>query len=155
MLTISGRAVGSRRPLFADWAVPLPPRPGGGGGDDGSGGGSGGGGGGFTLRDLIALVVRAEVAAFRDRQEKRRLEAVLSAADIAGGAEKGRIDPGGRDLGQTVDEDAAVAAALTAFEDGLYLVALDGEEQRDLDKQIFPTPDSRVTFVRLVMLAGG
>jgi hypothetical protein len=34
-------------------------------------------------------------------------------------------------------------------------VILDGREQRNLDEQIFPSPDSHVTFLRLVMLAGG
>ena len=41
------------------------------------------------------------------------------------------------------------------IEDGLYLVVVDGVEQRSLDSQVFVNPDSRVTFVRLVMLAGG
>jgi hypothetical protein len=44
---------------------------------------------------------------------------------------------------------------LQAFEDGLYLVVLDGQEQRSLDAQLFLQPDSRVAFVRLTMLAGG
>lgn len=48
----------------------------------------------------------------------------------------------------------AIGTALRAFEDGLYLVILDGKEQRDLDEQVFPGPDSHVTFLRLVMLAG-
>jgi len=61
---------------------------------------------------------------------------------------------GGTDLGQNVDEEQAVGAALQAFEDGLYLVVLDGAEQRDLDKQVFLHADSRITFVRLAMLSG-
>jgi hypothetical protein len=44
---------------------------------------------------------------------------------------------------------------LQAFEDGLFLVILDGEEQRELDSQIFLQADSHVVFVRMVMLAGG
>ena len=62
---------------------------------------------------------------------------------------------GGRNLKQKVDEEDAVGAALQAFEDGLYLVVLDGEEQRELDREVYLQPDSRVTFVRLAMLAGG
>jgi hypothetical protein len=57
-------------------------------------------------------------------------------------------------LHQSVDPGQAVAAALLAFEDGLYLVILDGEEQRELDRQIFLQADSHMVFVRLVMLAG-
>jgi hypothetical protein len=62
---------------------------------------------------------------------------------------------GGRDLDQKVDADEAVATALEAFEDGLYLVVVDGQELRNLDAQVFLQPDSRVAFVRLTLLAGG
>jgi hypothetical protein len=58
-LTISGKAIGARRPLFADWSVPLPP--------------DWGDAGGRTLRDLIGCVVRSEVRAFRDRQSERQV----------------------------------------------------------------------------------
>lgn len=43
-LTTSGKALGSRRPLFADWSIPFLPQ----WRDEG----------GLTLRDLIARVVR-------------------------------------------------------------------------------------------------
>jgi hypothetical protein len=141
MLTISGKALGKKKPLFADFSIPFPP-------DLGDGGA-------LTLRDLLDRVVRAEVAAFGQRQEERRLVRALSSGEIEKGAVRGKIDAGGRDLKQAVDPDAAVATALEAFEDGLYLVVVDGQEQRDLDAQVFLRPDSRVAFVRLVMLAGG
>ena len=38
---------------------------------------------------------------------------------------------------------------------GLYLTVIDGQEQRSLDTQVFLQTDSRIAFVRLVMLAGG
>jgi hypothetical protein len=142
MITIEGKALGQRRPLFEDWSIPLPPE-------------SGEGGGGLTLRDLIARVVRAEVAAFRDRQHERRLARAFSAAEIERGAALGKVDMGGRELDQAVDEDQAVAAALQAFEDGIYLVVVDGEDFRDLDRAVYLRPDSRVTFLRLALLAGG
>ena len=141
MLTIQGKALGRKRPLFADWSVPFPP-------DLGEGGA-------LTLRELIARIVRAEVQAFRQRQQERRLLRALTASDIEKGVVKGKVDMGGHDLGQKVDEEEAVGVALQAFEDGLYLVVVDGEERRDLDAQVFLRPDSRVTFVRLTMLAGG
>jgi hypothetical protein len=64
------------------------------------------------------------------------------------------VDSGGRELHQDVNPGDAVATALQAFEDGIYLVILDGEEQRDLDREVHLQPDSRLVFVRLVMLAG-
>ncbi len=141
MITIAGRAVGKKRKLFDDFSVPLPPSEGGGGGPD-------------TLRQLITRIVLFEVAAFRDRQEKRRLEIVLSPKQIDAGLQRGEIDSGGRELNQSVEDDHAVGTALQAFEDGLYLVIIDAREYRNLDEIIYLQPDSTVTFVRLVFLAG-
>ena len=153
-ILVSGKTVGRRKPLFDDFSVPLPP--GGEGRDDD------GGEGGMTLRDLVARVVRHEVAAFQDRQARRAFVRALSAREIDRGVEAGKVDPGGRepgrdaapDAGSDVDPEQAVAVALQGFEDGLYLVVLDGQEQRDLDAQVYPGPDSKITFVRLVFLAG-
>lgn len=141
MLTISGKALGRKKPLFADFSVPFPPEL--------------GQGGEITLRDLIERVVRHEVEAFAQRQEERKLLHALTAREIEESAAKGKIDMGGRDMKQKVDVDEAIGTALQAFEDGLYLVVVDGQEQRSLDSQVFLKPDSRLAFVRLVMLAGG
>lgn len=139
-ITISGKALGKKKPLFADWSIPFPPE--------------WGDGDHLTLRELITRIVIAEVTAFKERREERRLARVLSVAEIERGMEDGKVDSGGRELDQDVEEESAVAVALQAFEDGLYLVVIDGDEQRDLDAQIFLRPDSRVTFVRLIFLAG-
>ena len=53
-----------------------------------------------------------------------------------------------------MDAEAAVGAALQGFEDGLYLVIVDGVEQRSLDSQVYLTADSRLVFLRLTFLAG-
>ena len=142
MITINGKTVGRKKPLFADWSIPFPPdlRP---GGDR------------LTLRDLITRIVRAEVEAFRQRQHDRQFLRALTEKEIADAAGKGKVDMGGRKLQQAVDDEAAVGTALQAFGDGLYLVIVDGEEQAELDREVHLQPDSRVTFVRLVMLAGG
>lgn len=141
-LTIQGKQLGSKRPLFPDLSMPYPP-------DLGRRGGR------TTLRDLVDEIVRQEVAAFREQQEERRLVQVLSQADITKGAQQGKIDSGGRDLKQDVDADAAVATAFQAFEDGLYYVFVDDQQQIELDATLYLKPDSTVTFVRLVALAGG
>jgi hypothetical protein len=141
MLLISGKALGRKKPLFADFSIPFPPEL--------------GDGGAVSLRDLIERVVRHEVEAFKQRQEDRKLVHALTARQIDEGASRGKIDMGGRDLKQQVDAEEAVGTALEAFEDGLYLVVVDGVEQKNLDHQVFLNPDSRIAFVRLVMLAGG
>ena len=140
---ISGRGLGKRqRKLFEDFSIPLPPD-------------CGDGGDGLTLRDLIARIVSGEVDAFIKRQEARRLTKVLSPRQIEQAAERGKIDMGGsgEPAGQ-VDLTAAIQTAHQAFEDGLYLVVIDGIEQRDLDARVYFHADSHVTFVRLTFLAG-
>jgi hypothetical protein len=141
MLTLSARALGRRKPLVPDWQVPWPPE-------------QDGGGEPLTLRELITKIVLEEVEAFQKRQEQRKLVRILTEREIEAGLEKGRVDSGGRDLHQKVDPEEAVATALQAFEDGIYLVVLDGEEQRDLDREVHVKPESQLVFVRLVMLAG-
>jgi hypothetical protein len=141
-MLVETRILGKKARPLDGWSVPLEPP------FDGDGDG------GLTLRDLIARIVRSEVAAFESRARARRFVRVLSDQEIARGAAAGRVDMGGRPVNGAVDEEAAVGAALQGFEDGLYLVILDGQEQRDLDRQVFPTPDSRIVFLRLTFLAG-
>jgi hypothetical protein len=140
-ITVSGKALGSRRPLFADFSVPLPP-------DDF------GGGEGLTLRDLISLIVAAEVRAYEQRREERRLDRVFTADRIERDLERGRVSPEGRESAPVPPEDEAIATALLAFEDGLYIVAIDGKEHRELDAPVLLSAQSRITFIRLVFLAG-
>lgn len=145
MLTIRGRALGSRRTLFDDFSIPPP--------DDL------GDGGPLTLRDLIEHIVRREISAFERREAARRLDRVLSGRQIDAGVERGKVSAEGRDPKlfakmPHVDPDDAVRTALIAFEDGLYLVVIDEHEYRSLDDIVRLDPDSRITFLRLTFLAG-
>jgi hypothetical protein len=141
-MTIVAKQVGRRQHLFPDYALPYPP-------DFAATGGR------LALRDFINHVVRAEVAAFHQRQEERRLFRALTAAEIDAGAARGRVDPGGRAPEGEVDVEEAVATALQAFVDGIYFVFIDGVQQTDLEATVLVAPQSTVTFVRLVALAGG
>lgn len=145
-MLIAGKSLGSRRKLFEDFSIPLPPdwR------DD-----SGGGGGGVTLRDVIERVVRDEVRAFQKRQTDRQLVKALTSKEIETAAEKGKIEMGASEVGiQKVDPEQAVETALVAFEDGLYLVVIDGNQFTDLDSAVFLNDNSQLTFVRLTLLTG-
>ena len=104
------------------------------------------------MRDLIARVVRSEVGAFEKREQARRLLRVLSESETADGAARGKVDSGGRPPTGPADADTAVGAALQGFVDGLYLVILDGIEQRDLDRQVYLTAESKLVFLRLTFL---
>jgi len=141
-MLITTKSLGSRKPLFADFSVPLPPD-----WENGDGG--------RTLRDLIEQVVRHEVRAFEKRQADRQFVRALTAAEIEEGIEKGKVEMGGSDVGvQEVDEDEAVSAAWVAFEDGIYLVVIDEKQYKDLDAAVFLKDESRLTFIRLTMLSG-
>jgi hypothetical protein len=141
MLTITGKSVGGKKPLFADFSVSPPDLR----GDDG-----------ITLRELIGHIVRNEVAAFKKRQRDRLLFRALSAQQIDSAVERGKVEMGGSEVQpQDVDPEVAVGMAIQAYEDGLYFVVIDGEQTREIDRQIFLRPDSQITFIRLTLLAGG
>lgn len=144
-MLVAAKILGSKKKLFADFSIPLPP----------SWNDKGGGDGGITLADVIEKVVRYEVQAFRKRQSDRQFMRALTAAEIETGTEKGKVTMGASEVGiQHVDEDQAVQAALVAFEDGLYLVVIDEQQFHCLDQSVYLTDDSRLTFIRLTMLSG-
>ena len=141
-ILVEGKVIGHKRPLFTDWHIELPPI-------DKNNGGS------LKLRDLIRSIVDKEVDAFKSRQEERRLARVMSRQEIAQGAERGKVDPGERNLEQSVDNEEAVAVALQAFQDGLYFVFIDEVQQTNLDSEVFLKTNSKVVFLRLTALVGG
>jgi hypothetical protein len=141
MLTVSAQAIGQRKPICDSFSVPPPPAV--------------TTGGTVTLRQLLDHVVRNEVAAFKTRQAERRLLKALTAGQIDAGLAAGKVTAGGSELDQKVDPDAAVATAIEAFADGLFLVVVDDAEVKELDAPLPLTADSKLTFVRLTMLAGG
>ena len=144
MIHVKAKMVGKRRPLVPNWAVPIP--------EDIETKNR------ATLRELISLVVIAEVEAFEDRQAERRFMRVLSKSQIENAAQRGKVDAAKAPAAMTdvvVDREQALSNALTAFEDGLYYVFLNEVQIETLDQPIFLTAGSQVTFLRLVPLAGG
>ena len=110
----------------------------------------------ITVRDLLETVVRHEVAAFGARQEARTVLQTLSPAQIAEGVAKGKVDSGGREGEvQPVNADESVKVALQSFEDGLYYVLVNDDQKASLSDSFAVTRETRVTFLRLVALAGG
>ncbi|MEM9803881.1 MAG: hypothetical protein AAF959_01265 [Cyanobacteria bacterium P01_D01_bin.56] len=141
-IQVEANVVGRRRPLLTDWAVPLPPE-------------IETGGNPFTLRDLITCVVHAEVDAFHTRQAEQTLQRVLTKDAIAEGLTQGKVIAGEREFEHPVDANFALDTAILGFIDGLYYVFLDDVQQEDLDATVHLTPNSCLTFIRLVALVGG
>ena len=141
-LTVEGKVVGQKRPIFTDWHIELPPV------EENNGDR-------LRLRDLITSIVVKEVDAFITRQEERKLARVMSRQEIEQGVESGKVDAGERDLGQKVNTANAIAMALQAFEDGLYFVFIDEVQQTHLDSEVFLKANSKVIFLRLTALVGG
>jgi len=108
-----------------------------------------------TLCALIEAIVREQVGSFRDRQQSRRLLHILTEKQMAAGVEAGKLAFGGDDLDQAVDVDAAIDAACTAFQDGLFFVFLDGAQVMTLNETVELGSSTEALFVRLVPLAGG
>jgi hypothetical protein len=143
MLAIQGRTLNRKEPLFPEFSVQLPPE-------------VERGASGITLRALLARIVRQQVEAFDARQSERQFLRALTERQIQAAAQKGKVAPGESEVPRVaLDLDVAVGTACQAFEDGLFLVFLDELEQKQLDAQVYPKPDSRLMFVRLSMLVGG
>ncbi len=54
-----------------------------------------------------------------------------------------------------ISPQAEVQKALVAFERGSYMVLIDGKRMERLDEQITFAPGTKVTFLRVMPLAGG
>lgn len=109
----------------------------------------------LPLKAFLTRIVLQEVEAFKLRQEERKLERVLSPAQLSEAAARGKVDMGGRDLTQALDPGAAVETALLAFEDGIFYVFVDEVQIETLATPITLYPYSHVLILRLVPLVGG
>jgi hypothetical protein len=103
----------------------------------------------ITLRDLIRLRVREEVARYNLRPV---------------GEFRGMVQPDGATVGRTgftmpaprpLDWERQAEAAIDAFLRNGFFVLVDGRQVTDLDAQIQLTETLDVGFVRLTPLVGG
>ena len=111
-----------------------------------------------TLRLASERVTAAEII------RARVLAEVRSYNDAPGGEFQGLVQPedsekvlNGYRLRKRhrLDPEAQCASALTAFESNGFFMLVDDQQVAELDQPIVITPDSRVTFVKLVPLVGG
>ena len=102
-----------------------------------------------TVRELIRSRVHQEVKDYNAQQS---------------GVFQGLIQPSEAELavngyklkkGRMIDWHKQFDAALAAFQSNQVLLLVDDRQVEDLDEQITVTPQTRVTFLKLVLLVGG
>lgn len=101
----------------------------------------------LTLRDIIRLRVQQEVARFNEA-DFEMFEGLVEPE------ESERILNGVRTR-PVLDCQKQFAKAITAFKGNGFLVLLDDCQIMDLDEPLHVTAQSKITFLRLVPLAGG
>ncbi|MEM7127272.1 MAG: hypothetical protein AAF702_13150 [Chloroflexota bacterium] len=141
-LLINARRLGQQQPLVSDTPLSYPPT-------------LQQEAGLIRLRDLISHIVIEEVQAFEQRQSEHRFYQVMTASQIVQGSAKGKIFVETRKEQQSVDCAEAVANALQALQDGLFFFFIDDIQYADLNEELFIKPNSTITLLRLVALAGG
>ena len=107
-----------------------------------------------TLKDLIAAVVDTEVSAYNSKRMDTVVTHFLTEEELEGDARRGKIGFGRMASGQKADCEKARAAALQAYEDGLFRVFVNGDEQSSLEAEAAVSEGDTLTFVRLAFLSG-
>lgn len=132
-MTLHLRRLGKRRVRTLDYALPARPA---------------------TLRALIAACVRVEVDRYNIGQLDAEVLPYLLPADIGAQAPTGKVTTGEVAEPGFAEAETAIERAVLAWEDGLFVVFVDGGEVRELDGPLELTGESEVAFLRMTFLAG-
>lgn len=108
-----------------------------------------------SLRELLTLLVRHELAAYERRRQASRVLRVLTTAELVRGVDHGVYGRESRAVPAPPPEEQAVVRAIEAFGDGLFFVFVDDVQVEDLDAPFTINADSTLRLVLLVALAGG
>lgn len=107
-----------------------------------------------SLRDVIQQIVCAQVDAYNRKAVDQPIFHYLSSEAIEDEAETGKVGFGDRRNSEVADVGEAIEAAMKAFEDGIYRVFIEEDEQTDLDVPLVIKDGAKLTFIRFTMLAG-
>jgi hypothetical protein len=107
-----------------------------------------------TLRELIDVITRQEVAAYNARGTDNMLVNFLTDESIAAKATVGKVEFGRLYSENKADPDKSSQAAIQGFEDGLFRVLVGETEASELDGQVSIKDGDTLTFIRLAFLAG-
>lgn len=108
-----------------------------------------------TLENFLRLVVRQEVIAYTTKVADKTILPYLDGKTINEMATHGKVTFGDIHREEVAVVEKAIATALQAFEDGLFLVLIDGGKCETLAQPIQFRANSEVVFLRLVALSGG
>ena len=101
----------------------------------------------MTLRELIRVFVQQEVKRFNESGSE-------AFRGLVQPEESERILKGVRER-PVLDWEKQFDKAITAFKGNGFLVLLDERQITDLDETLHLTPQSQLTFLKLVPLMGG
>lgn len=107
-----------------------------------------------TLKELIEECVKSEVKRYNEKRQEIKLMSFLSPKDIQEQSETGKIGFGDLENKELAQVDEAIANALLAFEDGLFVVFVDDVEIKSFEETIDLKTDSVIAFIRLTFLTG-
>lgn len=107
-----------------------------------------------TIQELITETVRTCVNQYNDRLEHASILQSITAEDIADQEKSGKIGFQVNYGEKSADFQQALENALCSFEDGIYRIFIDDQAAESLAQPIHITENTKLTFVRLTMLAG-
>ncbi len=107
------------------------------------------------VKGLIEDIVKREVAEFNKRAEGLRLIDYMTSGEIEDSSAAGKISFNDDYNGNKQDVESAVENARQSYEDGIYVIFLNGERLAEsTDTQLNLKEGDELTFVRLAMLSG-
>lgn len=116
----------------------------------------------LTVRELITETVREQI---RELKLRRKLNATetriilqrqyLNKRDIEKQANKGVVKLPEVQSDTELDESAAIHEALRAFNEQVFVIIVDGQQQNELEDVVTLSATSKITFIRLTPLVGG
>lgn len=106
-----------------------------------------------SLQELLDVLVRTEVQAYRDRQGKEEVLQMLGAEEIEAQAETGKVAFGRIYNDKKIDEEKAVDNAWQAYQDGLVRV-FQNDTEIDAGTPLTLQEGDTLTLIRLTFLSG-
>ena len=107
-----------------------------------------------SLRQLLTVVVKKEVAQYNSKEPDAQLIPFLTQQELEDQAKIGKVSFGTIYSDKKADPGKAVINAIGCWEDGLVRVFMNEEELTDLDAPLTIEAQSVLTFMRLTFLAG-